>query len=218
MAASPRRLPSVRTIKELDRAVGGLTNTSKMPGKSFSLSAHLCNVGGKLSKVEGSVCSKCYAKKGHYVQGNVIQAQARRLSKLKTLRVWTEDMVELLSRASWPNAEFFRWFDSGDLRGPKLLQAIIEIAERVPHVNFWLPTKEYELANKGGSNAPSNLVIRVSSPLIGQRPLPVREPLKTSTVDSGEGYSCPAYKQGGSCGPCRACWDHSVGNVDYPLH
>ena len=43
-----------------------LSNTSKMPCKSWGIPASSCKTGAKLRKVKGSVCSGCYAHKGAY--------------------------------------------------------------------------------------------------------------------------------------------------------
>jgi len=33
-----------------------------------------------------------------------------------------------------------------------------------------------------------------------------------------DAYACPAPRQGGECGKCRACWDHDTGHVIYHEH
>ena len=58
---------------------GGFSRPSKMPCPAYSIPASLCKVGGKLRKVEGSVCGKCYAMKGNYNYPAVRAALARRL-------------------------------------------------------------------------------------------------------------------------------------------
>ena len=32
------------------------------------------------------------------------------------------------------------------------------------------------------------------------------------------GRECPAYKQGGECGSCRACWNRNIKQVSYKEH
>ena len=65
------------------KIIGGLTNTSKMPGYSFSLQAlTTCNVGAKLAKVEGTPCFYCYAKGNFYLFPSTVKAQERRLESL----------------------------------------------------------------------------------------------------------------------------------------
>jgi len=45
---------------------GTLTQTSKMPCKSYSLPTEACETGFRMSKIAGSVCASCYADKGFY--------------------------------------------------------------------------------------------------------------------------------------------------------
>jgi len=213
-----------RTMKELETAVGGLSNPSKMPGLSYGTPAADCIIGAILRKKKGTVCEKCYAHKGMYVFPVVKKAQARRLEILTTdLETWRKDMTELLSRKyakkKGPDA-VFRWHDSGDLQSLSHLEAIVQIAKDLPGIAFWLPTKEYGLVRKylRTNNLPSNLVIRVSAPMIGQSVFGAGVYDTVSTVGTGEGYACPAYTQGGECGDCRACWQKDVISVDYPQH
>ena len=58
--------------KEAWTLVGGLSKPSKMPGWSIGLPAKECKTGGKLQKVEGSVCYNCYALKGDYFLSKAI--------------------------------------------------------------------------------------------------------------------------------------------------
>ena len=46
--------------------VGSLSDTSKMPGKSWGINADHCKTGFKLAKIAGTICSVCYAQKGFY--------------------------------------------------------------------------------------------------------------------------------------------------------
>ena len=51
-------------IKQLEKKIGTLSNTSKMPAYSWGISAYKCNVGSLLVKINGTVCHKCYALTG----------------------------------------------------------------------------------------------------------------------------------------------------------
>ena len=74
-------------------------------------------------------------------------------------------MVELIAKNK--KEEHFRWHDSGDLQSVRHLQRIVRIAERLPEVSFWLPTKEYgivlEYLNINPDGFPKNLTVRLSS-------------------------------------------------------
>ena len=118
---------------------------------------------------------------------------------------------------------FHRWFDSGDLQSVDMLRAIVMAAESTPTVAHWLPTREAAIVKSYKATYgefPANLVVRVSSTMIGDKPIAGHA--NTSTVhrkgESPEGHSCPASQQGNACGSCRACWSHDVANVSYPLH
>ena len=94
-------------VSEARAAVGGLSQTSKMPCKSWGISAKACKTGGKLAKVEGTVCHGCYALKGAYVWPVVEKAHAKRLDAIFTSG-WVDAMVTAIN-----GDDYFRWFDSG---------------------------------------------------------------------------------------------------------
>jgi hypothetical protein len=210
------------TIKQLETAVGGLSNPSKMPGLAYGTPAKECNVGSILRNVPDSVCSKCYARKGMYVFPVVQDAQYNRLATMEDLSVWTAKMVQLLGRKYAKKAapdNVFRWHDSGDLLSLEHLAALVAIAKALPGIDFWLPSKEYAILRKGirTLEIPSNLIIRASAPMIGQAPNKIPGIL-SSTVGTGKGFLCEAYTRGGKCGDCRACWNPEIPSIDYPQH
>lgn len=206
--------------------VGGLSTPRKMPCFSYSLPAQACNVGGRLRMVLGSVCSLCYACKGCYLWTTTIDAMNRRLcSVLRMLsdsadyERWISSMCKLLTGL---RARYFRWHDSGDIMDLAHLEAIVQVAVRMPQVKFWLPTKEYGTIRQylKHNGFPSNLCVRVSAPMVdGQAPNIVG--CESSTVHKHAppiGKECRAYARGGHCGNCRACWNIDIDNVSYPLH
>lgn len=198
---------------------GSLSKTSKMPGYSYGLPALVsCKTGSKLAAVPGTVCSSCYACKGRFSMPNVQQAQARRLESISDPR-WVEAMTRLIQSKK---SRFFRWHESGDLISVEHLSKIIQIAQRLPGFNFWLPTQEHQLVReyvREHGPVPNNLTIRISSPKIDGRP--VSSDFCTSSVHHKQpayGYECPAPTQDNKCSDCRACWDPSVKNVSYKAH
>ena len=196
--------------KEAKEITGGLSAPSKMPGPAYNLPATQCITGAKLVKIPGSVCAGCYALKGRYRFSNVRLALARRLESLKHPR-WVEAMTVLIKGEPW-----FRWHDSGDLQSAWHLKQIFEVCKRTPDTRHWLPTREARILNLMDPDIiPTNLIIRMSSHMIDQKP--VKFWPWTSTV-STKSKTCPAMDQGNSCSDCRACWDRSVSNVTYPKH
>ena len=206
----------LKTLKQADKIHGGLSKPSKMPGYAYGIPAKYCNIGSILRQLPGSVCSKCYALKGRYVFPTVLQAQERRFQSL-THPQWVDAMVFSIRKLK---CDYFRWHDSGDLQGIWHLKNIVKVALLCPETKFWLPTREVQIVDeylKTIGDFPNNLVVRISAPYIdGELASKV---FNTSTVVSNKNdATCPAYKQGGKCGSCRACWDPTVKNVSYPKH
>lgn len=146
--------------------VGGMSETSKT-GLSYGLPIWSCKTGRELAKIPGSTCAKCYASKGKYGTCSVKRAQARRLASLDHPR-WKEAMAIILEEKSRPLTHY-RWHDSGDLQSMQHLQDIVDLAELLPQINFWLPTKEYQLITAyqaAGGKWPKNLTLRVSASMI----------------------------------------------------
>lgn len=219
----------MRTIKEIEQAVGGLSQPSKMPGLSYGTPAAACPIGAILRKRKGSVCSTCYAHKGMYVFSNVKEAQAKRLEILSSdLEAWRVSMTELIRlkyRHKTGHDRVFRFHDSGDVQSLDHLSAIVKIAEALPDILFWLPTKQFPTVREWIAKRrklkkrffPPNLTVRVSAPMIGRPAVPIPGTV-SSTVSAGVGYSCPAPQQGNNCGDCRVCWSLDVPSVDYHKH
>lgn len=207
----------LQEAKNLTGHKSGLGKPSKMPGFSTSLSAFDCVTGSKLAKVEGSVCSKCYAFNGNYRYPVVKDAHKARLAALQHPQ-WVEAMTLLIGHYTDKNDPYFRIHDSGDIQSPEHLMQWVTIARNLPWVKFWMPSKEVRWvkdADKTIMSWPDNLTIRLSAPMIGQAPPKSIQSFPTSTVSAESGFECGAYKRGNECGPCRACWSKDVSNVDY---
>ena len=212
-------VPESRLTKTLAHSIAGsLGKPSKMPGLSYGISAKLCKVGSKLAKVAGSVCEGCYALKANYQYPSVAAAHAKRASGLSSVS-WADSMIYLISKAG---ETYFRWHDSGDLQSFQHLLDIVRIAEALPTVSFWLPTKEkaliYRYRDTFG-DFPSNLCVRLSGAMVDM-PAPAYAG-NTSTVHTETvtfGVECEAYKRGNKCEDCRACWNRDIKNISYRQH
>ena len=202
-----------RTVEEAQAIAGTLSTPGKMPCHSYSLPAVECKTGSALHKVEGSVCQHCYALKGNYRYPNVKDAMGRRFGSLRH-PFWADAMVILIGRH---RNQYFRWHDSGDIQDLDHLLRIVQVAERLPHIKFWLPTREVgiikEFEREYGA-FPKNLTVRVSGAMVDGPPpdFPV-----TSTVVS-KNPTCPSWKQDNKCQNCRACWDPKIANISYRAH
>lgn len=207
---------------EANAICGTLTNTSKMPCKSYSLPTEACQTGYKMAQIKGSICSACYANKGFYkaYEKTVKPSQWARLDSLSNPH-WVDGMVNLIG-----NDSFFRWHDSGDLQGLAHLELIARVAELTPKTRHWLPTREYGMIKqyiaKHGA-LPKNLIVRLSAmypdkPVIVPLSLQGVANIAISNVhtDKPMGTACNAPANNGACGNCRLCW--STETVSYALH
>jgi len=221
-------------LKQAIAIAGPLGYPSKMPGSSLGISAKACITGAKLAQIPGSVCHGCYALKANYLYPSVQQAHAQRLAGI-TSPHWTAAMVTLLNHAQTLKYKrgrkalgkfakgWHRWHDAGDLQSVEHLTKICAVAALTPHIKHWLPTRELGFVKQyvaQGGMIPTNLVIRVSATMIDGDPTQAWP--TTSRVHSDKpakgARACPAPKQDGQCGPCRACWNPKVASVSYALH
>ena len=203
--------------KEAKEITGGLSAPGKMPGPSYNLPAWACITGSKLAKIPGTICNKCYAKKGRYNFPNVKAALSRRLKSLKHPQ-WTKAMTVLIT-----GHDHFRWHDSGDLQSVQHLKNIFKVCNQTPETSHWLPTREAEILQSASSCKPANLVIRVSASKIEGRAPSFWPWTSTVVIRDSANYGatkrmCPAPEQDGKCGACRNCWDPAVENVAYAQH
>jgi hypothetical protein len=201
---------------------GTLTQTSKMPCKSYSLPTEACQTGYKMSKIKGSICASCYADRGFYSMyaKTIKPAQFARLDSIVGDH-WVDGMVTLIG-----TDEYFRWHDSGDLQSLAHLEKIAAVATATPATMHWLPTREYAIIKQyiaKHGQLPKNLIVRLSAMYPDQ---PVKIPASLQHVANVTasnvhtrapiGQRCVAPDQAGSCGTCRACWSDAV--ISYELH
>ena len=204
-------------IEAVEDRIGRLSGPSKMPWYGWSISAYRCITGSKLREQKGTPCSMCYACKNRYRFGNVQDAMERRYFGWLTDPDWASLMtISILLRTNEPGAPHFRWFDSGDLQGPKMFEDIVQIAKNAPEIKHWLPTQERAFVD--WEILPENLLVRVSAAKIeGSSNTPHPQSSVGNTVQEGI-YACPARHQQNQCGECRACWDPTVSHVRYAVH
>tara|TARA_R100001460_G_scaffold12301_2_gene28339 strand:+ start:542 stop:1174 length:633 start_codon:yes stop_codon:yes gene_type:complete len=194
-----------------------LSNTSKMPGKSISLSAWKCKTGDKLAKIKGSVCHDCYARKGRYNMPNVTDKMEERLKFFNAID-FVPRMVAMLNKTRSP---YFRWFDSGDVQNVRMALNIIDIVKATPEKKHWIPTKERKIWLEALKleALPDNAVIRYSATMVDDTPPEDWEHSSAVVKNAAPiGHECPAPTQGGKCGECRACWSRDVKTVSYHKH
>lgn len=217
-------------VKDAKAVVNISNGNTKMPGTTFAQDAFSCNVGSKLADIEGSICKSCYARRIQKLRPSVNQGWTRNYeSSVKLIATnpekWIAACVFQIDRQSKKTGELYhRWFDSGDIDSIEQLIAICDVASDTPTINHWLPTREIAVVREYleyFGSFPENLTVRVSSPMVNDKPLKGHR--NTSTVhtkgnEQGKGHICPAPTQGNNCGDCRACWSGDVTNVSYKRH
>ena len=219
------------TKKENIINIGGISNTTKMPCQSFNLSALFCNVGKKLVGVKNSICDGCYALKGRYRMMETLHVKNhyKKMNKFANIDLWIMSFTDYLNNhyktTSKIDANYFRWFDSGDIQNYKMLLAIVEICNNTPQIKHWLPTKEYSLIRKYKKEYgkfPKNLCVRVSSPMIDSIMRGFNNTSSVSknsqSVNSRYAKTCTAAQQENKCLECRLCWNKSIKNITYKYH
>ena len=142
--------------------IGGLSKPSKMPCKGYSIPAWRCITGAKMREVKGSICAVCYALKGNYLWSNVKNALEKRFASLSN-PLWTKAMI--IAIAHYEKSGYFRFHDSGDVQSVEHLENLCEIADSLPQIKFWLPTREYAFVRsylKKHGDFPPNLTVRLS--------------------------------------------------------
>ena len=228
-------MAEIKTLKAAKVIAHSLSAPSKMPGYAYSIPASKCRTGSTLAGIPGTVCYGCYAadtrewldqpgrssRWNRYHMDNVVSAMERRYNALSD-PLWVPAMV-LMIQARSKSSLYFRWHDSGDIQSIEHLRNIAIVAEATPNIKHWIPTREYRdvtaYIDKFGP-FPSNLAVRVSAHRVNEM-APKRFGLSSIVVDgpSIDGATeCPASKQDGECGSCRACWDTTVDTVAYLLH
>lgn len=196
-----------------------LSKTSKLDGiMSWSLQA-IDTCPGSVAKGGGLVdaCKGCYATTGNYNFPNV---KAPRLHNKEDWQTedWINNMVKGLD-----SSRYFRWFDSGDMYSLDLAWKIHTVMMRTPWVKHWLPTRMHKFKKfsnvLNAMQALPNVVVRYSSDSVNGEIIPGNT---TSTIFSGDvpkgAKECEAYKHGGKCNGCRACYDKDVSVIAYKAH
>lgn len=212
------------TKEELRSITGGCGENSKMPGTTYGISTRYCVP----DPAPGTVCARCYARKGFYLMPTVKAAHERREQAMELARsndtdrfAWVCAMAAEIGQGRVP---YHRWYDSGDLSCWEDLAMIADVARAAPRVKHWLPSKKYSIVIDylQRETPPRNLTIRLSAMLVNDalrwardRGL-VTSSVFTSTPPRGARV-CPADRQGHNCGDCRACWDKRVKHVAYRL-
>ena len=226
-----RKTPKIKAVVP-GTTVSLLTQTSKMPGPSWSIPAHRA-----CPRANGTICDSCYASKGCYQYSSTRHAEDVRFRwTFESLRTadgqlaWIDTMVAGIQETG---CEYFRVHDSGDMFSVRYAEAWLEVCIRLPQVKFWIPTRAWQQPSgplpvfdpllqvlRKLAKLP-NVTIRPSALNFGDH-APIVSGLHAGSTasmpDVFRAYQCPAYAQGGNCGECRACWDRKDLPVSYCRH
>ena len=181
------------TLKSAVEIAGKVSKgNTKMPGSTFALDAFACNVGSRLAELKGSTCFKCYARRIQKLRPSVNMGWSNNQTKTVAMldidpSRWEAALVFQIKRMKYTE---HRWLDSGDVPNVQFLASVCEVARQTPNVQHWLPTREVKtllafIKQYGADHIPDNLNIRVSAPMINDKPLSAFDSvpqITTSTV------------------------------------
>ncbi|HQR46473.1 MAG TPA: hypothetical protein PK598_10730 [Thermoanaerobaculia bacterium] len=208
-----------------------LTQTTSMPGSSFSLPARSTCPGSTLSP--GSVCSSCYADQRRRYRWRAVKvAQERRLAwTLEALSSgrFVPTLVGLITARGEPH---FRLHDSGDFFSPAYVDAWLDVARALPEVSFWAPTRSWAVGGRPRDDTDplllglrrlahlANVTVRPSALLVDDDPPTVPGLHAGSAVTTERARAtCPKYlRSPPACGECRRCWAEPLKPVVYLKH
>jgi hypothetical protein len=208
-----------------------LSNPSKLNSQAFPLPVNDTVCLGRKDQTTGKLlekCSKCYAdNRGFYAMPDTIRVREDNLKIIQdNIEVFIFFMIAKLNRKK--NKDF-RWFDSGDILSIEFLKALIEVCKQTPKTRHWIPTTTWNYPNDEFLallqvlQALPNVILRASNP--GSVPVLSKGlyPLQSVVVNelkksTKELFYCPASKQAGKCGPCKACYNKNIETIAYLEH
>jgi len=223
--------------RDAARTFGMLSRVEKMPELSYNLprletcpGAFDYNSSGTAAML-CQVCEKCYGGKGHYRMAHV-KAKTQERMKDWPKPGWVHKMTIALMARRW-----HRWHDVGDICCPEYALKLTTVCKQTPLTQHWIPTKswrvDWALPYLEALQAMDNVVVRYSGTtfvkgrvkefgpdVIGSVVLKSRQPTTFDLLaeQRGEYLICPAHRQNGKCGPCRACWCDEYRMIAYPFH
>ena len=199
----------ITTLQQAKEIMVSFSTPSKMPCAGYSIDPKNCITGSKLAKLEGTICSKCYAlkKSSWYTKGHVTPILERRTQAIKH-KDWHWAIIYAIHYYYF---ELFRWHDAGDLQSVAHLAKIAFIAKQCTFCKFWLPTREYGMIRKfwemNGEVSlkelyPNLKIILSATEFDKEAPYDLARKLGVSVSEVGKNYTCPAPDQGHKCGEC----------------
>lgn len=168
----------------------------------------------------------CYAKHRRYSWGAVKNAQVDRLRWVMAEfhNEIRDQLVVAIRSAEWKSGSppyYFRIHDSGEFFAPWYVDVWAGVANDLPEVRFFAPTKAWVLGQEMTSklvalNSLPNVTVRPSAMGVDEQ-APSIVGMAAGVKVRKEGYNCPATGQGNRCLMCRRCWDEPELVVSYHL-
>jgi ribosomal protein L40E len=162
----------------------------------------------KHSKVDGSVCQKCYAQRQMKMYKNMSECFERNAEILTNQILKEEDLPVI-------NVLYFRFEAFGDIMNETQVINYFNICKKNPEVHFALWTKNPHLIVNVAYQKPDNLVILASSLYIN-KPLDLKDKFpfidkiftvydKETIEKEGIDINCGAR----NCLQCHKCYQHN---------
>lgn len=159
----------------------------------------------KMRKVEGSVCSRCYA------------AEMLSTFRMSCVEAYEKNSNELSSKLMderdipFINAAYVRINAFGELINSTHLLNLCMIARKNENTTFALWTKRKELIFKHHMSIPNNIILIYSNPVVNGVPVIPKYFHKVFTVYNSDGNS--EINCGGSCAECLMCYKKNTTRV-----
>lgn len=203
--------------------------TSAMQCWSFSLPAGKHGACPTAVYKNNSVCNTCYAMTGFYNFDSVLNKQYTRLLWLRSEdetiieQTITDELKRLCSN------KVFRLHDSGDFFSLSYIDLWYRIAQNVPDIRIWAPTRGWRFPGWKSAleklESLENVCIRNSGLLIDVIDNDIvgstNSMVASSKLTVPKNYTiCPKTKNHSNCEKekCRACWDKDQLNIAYIMH
>lgn len=195
-------------------------NNRKLGIGCLSIPLPICSCNPKAPCFE-----KCYAQHGVMQMANVQGAYWR------NWRLYQENpegfFEQLYYKIKFAGLPKVRFHDSGDIPNSDYFRRMIELAEKLPNVQFMAFTKQYKIVNEGlnEKTLPSNLVIFFSAwDKLWEVPNPHNLPIayvkfndeRLTPEIPANTFHCPGKKS--TCSACGACFSKKTKAVYFDEH
>ena len=193
------------------------TKNSKTACPSWAVSTRSCK-----GCHNATICKSCYAKKGMFCFPAVKNAVNKRLEWWNKSQ--DKNIIETMTNEIRKSGtKYFRAYVSGDFQGSRDIRIWRKIAENLPEVKFWFPTKAHRVRASGitqalqALNRLENVSVRPSSGNFDTPAPDVKGLAAGTTAHKKDNPPNGEFNCIGDCSKCRVCWDKET-KVSYHYH